>query len=416
LGVSVGAKSSGILKWQKAWFPLVLLSYEIAVYLSNDMYLPALPDIAHQFKASVAQVQYTLTAWFLGSCTVPLLLGPIVDFLGRKRILVLGNAFFVVTCIGCALTQDILTMTVVRFLQGMCVSVVFIAGYAAIHDWFSGKKAVQILAWMGSITILAPSLGVYLGAWIVHYYYWQMTFWLLSGWGLISCIALIYVMPTVPRTPDFSLKRALLNYGAILKTPQFLKFTSAAFFCFMPIFAWLVAGPFVVMQTYHASALVYGLLQACVFVGYMLGMYCTKKMIVLWHVKRVILVGWLVSFVSLGVLFVLMWFNCLWWWVLGSLAGVFFGIAMLSGPFNRLAIESCAQPTAQKVAIYSNSIGFAAVLGSYLVTLFCTKQSLLELALFILVALLLGCCLFYGIPGKISLREEKADLMGAPEL
>ena len=33
-------------------FPILLVVYEISVYLSNDMYLPALPNMMHDLQIS----------------------------------------------------------------------------------------------------------------------------------------------------------------------------------------------------------------------------------------------------------------------------------------------------------------------------------------------------------------------------
>lgn len=57
-------KSTGMLL-----FPWLLAWYEIATYLSNDAYLPALPHIARSLIASHHLVQLTLTTWFMGSAS-----------------------------------------------------------------------------------------------------------------------------------------------------------------------------------------------------------------------------------------------------------------------------------------------------------------------------------------------------------
>jgi predicted MFS family arabinose efflux permease len=401
---------------QKYWFPIILLAYEVAVYLSNDMYLPALPEIAKQLNASADQVQKTMTAWFFGSCSVTLFLSPVVDYIGRKRVLVGGCGLFVLSCIACALAYDINFMIAVRFIQGMCVCVVFVAGYTCIHEWYSGKKAIQILAWMGSITILAPSVGTYLGAWIVHIFSWQMTFWMLTIWGLLCFIALIYFMPSIPKQESFAFRVALHSYRVILTTPAFIKFTATAFCCFIPLFAWLVDGPFIVMQTYHQTPLFFGLMQATIFAGYMVGMRFTKRFIRKWHVKKVLRFGFLVVAASA------MLFMCCGWFDFGlevavaSFTGISLGTAIVSGPLNRLAVESSAEPTVQKVAIYSNAIGFAAVVASFLVVLTCARHMLISLAWISLMAIALGITCFRLLPGKVELNDEGPDVLNAPEI
>ena len=57
-------------RYENTLFPLLLVFYELAAYLSNDIYLPALPTIAKDFITSDALAQLTLTMWFLGSVYV----------------------------------------------------------------------------------------------------------------------------------------------------------------------------------------------------------------------------------------------------------------------------------------------------------------------------------------------------------
>ena len=52
--------------------------------LSIDMYLPALPEIARELRASVSEVQLTLTACLLGLAFGQLLIGPLSDRFGRR--------------------------------------------------------------------------------------------------------------------------------------------------------------------------------------------------------------------------------------------------------------------------------------------------------------------------------------------
>ena len=53
-------------------FPLLLVFYEITTYLSNDMYLPALPSIMHDLFTTHSLTQLTITTWALGASSIQL--------------------------------------------------------------------------------------------------------------------------------------------------------------------------------------------------------------------------------------------------------------------------------------------------------------------------------------------------------
>src|SRR3989338_8926979 len=98
--------------------PILLALYEIATYLSNDAYLPALPNITRDLFTTNHLVQLTLTTWFMGSAPMQLFLGPIADRIGRRPVLLLGGLVFIFVTIGCAITSNIYTLLALRFLQG----------------------------------------------------------------------------------------------------------------------------------------------------------------------------------------------------------------------------------------------------------------------------------------------------------
>ena len=56
-------------------FYIWLALYYIVVFLSLDMYLPALPTISRELGLTDDMAQYTITLWFLGSASFQLVLG-----------------------------------------------------------------------------------------------------------------------------------------------------------------------------------------------------------------------------------------------------------------------------------------------------------------------------------------------------
>ncbi|HVQ14035.1 MAG TPA: MFS transporter, partial [Vicinamibacterales bacterium] len=75
--------------------------------LAIDMYLPALPTIAREFGAAASVVQYSLSAYFIGIAIGQAFYGPLSDRLGRKPMLYLGLALFIISSIGCALAESV---------------------------------------------------------------------------------------------------------------------------------------------------------------------------------------------------------------------------------------------------------------------------------------------------------------------
>jgi len=60
-------------------FPVSLVFFELAAYLSVDMYLPSMPRITSWFDTSEQWTKATLSSWLVGAGFFQLILGPISD-------------------------------------------------------------------------------------------------------------------------------------------------------------------------------------------------------------------------------------------------------------------------------------------------------------------------------------------------
>ena len=86
--------------------------------LSMDLYLPAFPELAADLNASQAAVQLTLTADVIGLVVGQLVLGPLSDARGRRRLLIGSTLVCAIASVLCALAPSVGWLTVWRFLQG----------------------------------------------------------------------------------------------------------------------------------------------------------------------------------------------------------------------------------------------------------------------------------------------------------
>src|SRR3954447_6329348 len=91
---------------------------------SIDMYLPGFPSIAKDLHTTIAQVQLSLTSYFIGISVGQLLYGPLLDRFGRKSPLYAGMFIYILASVGCVFIHSVNGLIGMRFLQaiGGCVS------------------------------------------------------------------------------------------------------------------------------------------------------------------------------------------------------------------------------------------------------------------------------------------------------
>jgi len=365
----------------------------MATYLSSDMYLPALPTVTHDFSLTHAEAQITLTSWFIGAISIQLLLGPISDHYGRKIVLCFGGVVFTVATLICAVTAQFHLFLFARFIQGMGICFMAVPGYASIHELFEQKKAIKILALMASIAILAPALGPLIGSIILTIFHWRWIFGLLAIWSSLSIILLIIFMPETVRPSSrhsLQLSLVLMSYKKIFCNKRFMLTISIFGLLFCGFITWIAAGPFLVMDEFHLSPLLFGLFQALIFLSNIIANQTVKQYIDRIGPQKFIQLGlhicFGISIISLGtsVLFPNFMLAIILTYIVYS-----FGSGLAFAPLNRLTIETSREPMGARMAVFSTIMSGFATLASLLVSLF-YRDTLLSLSSIIFIVMLIA--------------------------
>ncbi|GAM32134.1 multidrug effflux MFS transporter [Acinetobacter calcoaceticus] len=210
--------------------------------LSIDMYLPALPQMAHDFGVSTQMVANTLPAYFFGLAVGQLVYGPLSDRIGRKKPLYFGLALYAVASLFCVLATNEWGLIAARILQalGGCVGVVM--ARAAIRDRLDVQGSAQAFSSMMIVMGLAPILAPMIGAWILIWFPWQAIFIALSIVGAICWLCVHFFFKetlAIDKRLKLSPYQVVTLYGAIFKDASFRLpmfagcLTGAALFCYI---------------------------------------------------------------------------------------------------------------------------------------------------------------------------------------
>lgn len=355
-------------------FPLLLVLYEIATYLSNDMYLPALPDMMKDLAMSTRQAQLTMTTWFIGSALLALVMGVISDRYGRRPVLLIGGIFYILSTIACALAKTSNSLLLARFIEGASIPSMMVAGYAAIHELYERKEAIRILALMSSITILAPALGPLFGSFVMSISGWREIFWLITIWSVISIVSLYYIMPetlVAEKRSAVQLITLFKQYARVITNKRFMLLIFVMGGIFAGFITWISAGPLLVIQTYKLSPISFGVIQAIVFAAYLLGNYWVKILLEKMSIHRIIWSG--LSLTLLGGLLIFIFALVLPDLLIPFIIGMTifsFGSALCFPPLNRSVVEASDEPMGIRMSMFTVLWTGFAVLGSLIASEF----------------------------------------------
>ncbi|MFC5407823.1 multidrug effflux MFS transporter [Larkinella bovis] len=228
---------------------------------SIDMYLPGFPAIAKSLHTTIDQVQLSLTAYLIGISFGQILYGPLLDRYGRKLPLYGGLVLYLVASVGCALTNSIETLILMRLLQALGGCVGLVAAQALVRDLFPVSKIAQVFSLLTLVVAVSPMIAPTIGGYATVAMGWHSIFLILAGITALIIIAIYFVLPDGKKPdPSLSLRpRAVVsNYLTVMKQPQFLTYSLVAGIATSAPFAYIAGSPDVFMNIYHLSEQQYG--------------------------------------------------------------------------------------------------------------------------------------------------------------
>jgi DHA1 family bicyclomycin/chloramphenicol resistance-like MFS transporter len=257
------------------WFIILLLGALCVITpFAVDMYLPAFPLIAAQFKTTTSAVSLSLSTYFIGFAVGQMLYGPLLDRFGRKRPIYVGLSIYIVASLGCTSPHNMKTLIVLRCLQAMGGCVAQVSAVAMVRDFFPVKESARIFSLLflmiGVSPLVAPTVGSIIMTWLG----WQWIFVLLACIATAT-LALIYFLLPEGHTPDpsISLKPAtmLRQFQQILIRPQFYTYALSGAFSFAGLFTYVAGSPIIFMEGFHVNASIFGIIFATLTMGFIGG-------------------------------------------------------------------------------------------------------------------------------------------------
>ena len=156
----------------------------------------AIPSIRTDLAASAAHTQWVIAIYELVVASLQLLGGAAGDRFGRRRVLQIGLAIFMLGSLLCSLAPIIDALIAARALQAFGGSMMNPVALAIIAQIFTGpaERARAIGIW-GAVFGASLALGPVVGGVLIDLFGWRSVFWINLPVGAVAIAACAVLVP-----------------------------------------------------------------------------------------------------------------------------------------------------------------------------------------------------------------------------
>ncbi len=250
--------------------------------LSIDMILPALPALGTALNATPDQVQLTLSLYLVGYAAGQFVVGPLTDRFGRRPVLVGGLSLYALATLACALSRRVELLVAARFIQGLAACGGPVVVRAIVRDHVSGARAAHMMSSLTTVFALGPMLAPLVGGALLVRWGWPSIFLFIMAWAATMAALAWAGLAESLKVPDrdaLRWSRLAANYRAFFTTRVAFGFAFVNGLCWIGIFSFLSASPFVFIRFYGVAPDHYGYYFGMIAITIVGGAFTNKRLL-----------------------------------------------------------------------------------------------------------------------------------------
>ncbi len=180
---------------------VILIGVMLAMFLGaldQTIVATALPTIGREL-GNVQSLSWVVTAYLLTSVVVTPIYGKLSDIHGRRAMLLIAIAIFLVGSVACALSRDIYMLIAARAFQGLGGGALISLGQTIVGDIVAPAERGRYQAYFATVFMTSSVGGPVLGGFFAEYLHWSFIFWVNLPLGIGAWLMTSTVLKRLPR-------------------------------------------------------------------------------------------------------------------------------------------------------------------------------------------------------------------------
>ena len=243
----------------------------------TDIYLPSFPSMAQNLSVSEKSIQLTLTCFFLSYGFAQLVVGSILDSLGRYKPILFSLIALIISSLAITWTDQVWLICFWRIVQGLGTSFIVVAKRAYFVDLYDEEKRKHFLSFFTIVWSCGPIIAPFLGGYLESLFAWQANFYFLAIYaGALFIAELFFSGETIRNVKKFNLKKTSMLYMVMLKNKAFVFGILILGMAYSTVMVFNIAGPFVVEHHFGFNAVTTGYCTLILGISWMIGGIISK--------------------------------------------------------------------------------------------------------------------------------------------
>lgn len=167
-------------------------------FLDGYILPTAAPTIARSFHILSPQVGICVTTYMVSALILIPISAWMTDKYGVRRVLFGGIFVFVLASLGCALSTNLLELTIMRIVQGVGAATMVPVGRLILMRSVDKDQVIRAISYSVWPALAAPVVAPVLGGFIIEHSSWHWIFLVNIPIGLLALFAGWKIVPRIP--------------------------------------------------------------------------------------------------------------------------------------------------------------------------------------------------------------------------